>query len=40
MPLAVTQIDTEITILSEASQKEKINIMKYHLFVEPKIRHK
>ena len=39
MPFAARWMDLEITILSEVSQT-KTNTMWYHLYVEPKIRHK
>ena len=34
---AGTQIDLEMNILSEVSQKEKGNTIRYHLFVESEI---
>ena len=40
MPFAATQMQLEILIPSEASQKEKYKHMRYHLYVESKIQHK
>jgi len=34
LPFAATRMDLEIIILSEVSQTEKDNIIRYHLYVE------
>ena len=34
LSFAATWMDLEITILSEESQREKANIIQYHLYVE------
>ena len=34
MPFAATCVDLEIVILSEVSQKQKDNIIWYHLYME------
>ena len=40
MPFSATQMELEILILSEVSQKGKTNNIQYHLYVESKIWHK
>ena len=40
MPFAATWMRLEILILSEVNQKEKINTILYHLYLESNIWHK
>ena len=40
MPFAVTWMQLEIIILSEISQKGKMNSIQYHFYAETKIWHK